>query len=492
MTEQKKILDIIAASKLLSFIGLALIAWLMHFCALYFIFPGYYHPLSFHHSDFYIPAAFVYAPGNHYSFASLLHWPRPLFMCFYKFTGYFGYAGSIAWVVAIVFFNCALTALLFARLLTLKVDGKFYLLFALYCFLLFTQPYFYTFYSQDIGSQLSYLLLLVGAFIFFALNQRQIIWAALALLVLSTSAFLVKETYILSIGFVTFCWFVFYLKKDLIKAIAPGVAVFIAAIISILFNLKAKSVFVNLNARQGSDYDMNLNLASILQELKAYAGQGLTPLVIIALGFIAFVIYKKSKNKLPFAGFFICIGFAVLAWLPNALLPFHHYQGYSFNGLYVCFSVLFIVFKLMQNQELHQRLFLIILMLLLISPLSSIKKYRDDRNQWVLAMEGVQKNLLASFQQATAQLLPLNHPVKVLITGISSPFHPFAFPESIRSFPGGDNASYYFVVPKEFPVHLGETVDLVKFISDAERLSVIADQEWQFDQNGKLVAIIQK
>lgn len=492
MGQKNNIMTVVSVKTPIMIAGLLGVAWVMHFFALYFIFPGHYHPLSFHHSDFYIPAAFVHASGDAYSYINLLNWPRPLFMWFYKFTGYFGHAGSVAWVVGVVFFNCVLTALLFKHVLRLKNDVTFYAFFAIYCFVLFTQSYFYTFYSQDIGSQLSYLLLLSGFLIFYLFHERLLIGAALVLFSFSVCAFLIKETYILSISFVVFCWFVLYLKKDLMKALTPGVAVFIAAVIAAVVNLRTKSVFVNLDAGHGSDYHINLNILSVLKELSRYGREGITPILVVALGLIAFFVYKQYKNKILLAGFFMCIGFAVLAWLPNALLPFHHYQGYSFNGLYVCFATLFFVVKMAQEQKLSKRVFWIMIVILLISPVSSIKKYKDDRNQWVLAMEAIQTNMLAGFRQATAQLL-LDHPVTVLITGISSPFHPFVFPESIRSFAGGDKVStYYFVVPQEFPNNLGKKIDLVQYISDADKNTVTADQEWQFDKDGKLVAVLKK
>jgi hypothetical protein len=118
------------------------------FSCVVFSFSRALYPLAFHHSDFYIPASFAYAAGDGYSFFNLLYWPRPLFMWVYKFTGYFGHPGSVAWVVGVVFLSRALTAVLVKRLLGLKIDRNFVLFFALYCFLLFTQPYFYTFYTR--------------------------------------------------------------------------------------------------------------------------------------------------------------------------------------------------------------------------------------------------------------------------------------------------------------------------------------------------------
>ncbi|WP_049631518.1 acyltransferase [Cellvibrio sp. pealriver] len=473
----------------INLLALVLIAWATHFVALYFIFPGHYSPLAFHHSDFYIPASFAYAVGDGYSFANLLNWPRPLFMWVYKFTGYFGHPGSVAWVVAVVFLNCALTALLAKRLLRLDFDRKFVLFFALYCFLLFTQPYFYTFYSQDIGSQVSYLLLLSGMYCFLLLSERHVYSGAAIIFVLSCCAFLVKETYILAFGFIAFCWFVVYVRHDWKKAIAPGVAIFVAGVISILINLRSKSVFVNPDAQAGSSYHMDLNPLSVLKELARYASEGIAPIVLLVFALIIFQVHQAYKNRWMTLSACLCLIFAFLSWLPNALLPNHHYEGYSFNGLYVCFLLLFFVVKMAQDNIHFKRVLTAVIVLVLLSPLSSIHRYEGTRNTWVLAMEQVQKNMLAGFNRATAQLIDRPEPIRVLVSGITSPFHPFAFPQSIRSFNGGENAFYYFIPPKDFPANLGNRIDLVHFIAEADKENYTYEQEWKFDDQGNLVEI---
>ncbi len=468
---------------------LVLVAWAMHFLSLYFIFPGHYTPLAFHHSDFYIPASFAYAPGDGYSFANLLHWPRPLFMWFYKFTGYFGHAGSVAWVVGIVFLNAALSALLAKHWLKLKFDKYFVIYFALYCYLLFTQPFFYTFYSQDIGSQLSYFLLLSGSLGFFLVSKQNLTVATTFLFLCSTCAFLVKETYFLAFGLIYFCWFLYFIKYNPLKAIAPGTAVFIAGVISALVNLKTKSVFVNLDASAGSSYQISIDPISVLKELGRYFSEGITPALILALGLIIYQVHKAYKNRMLTFGSILCVAFAFMAWLPNSLLPNHHYEGYSFNGLYISFLLLFFILKMQQDNIKIQPILITLLILVALSPLTSIKKYHGTRNTWVLAMEQVQTNMLAGFNHATSSLKATTKPTTVLITGITSPFHPFSFAQSIRSFPNGEKANYIFVVPNEFPNNVGTKIDLVQFISAGEEKNWDYDQEWQFDQQGNLVSI---
>lgn len=482
-------LGFMTGKHLLTIFGMVMLAWFVHFLSLYFIFPGHYSPLAYHHSDFYIATAFANAPGDGLSFANLLNWPRPLCMWFLKFSGYFGLEGSVAWVVAIVFLNTALSALLAKHWLRLQIDSRFLLCFALYCFLLFTQPYFYTFYSQDIGSHLSYLLLISASLIFFMLAERQLTLATVVLFLASVSAFLVKETYFLAFGSIYFCWFVYFLKQSPRKALAPGMAVLAAGVVSALVNFKTNSVFVNLEAEPGSSYQININPLSVLRELARYTYEGIAPALLLAFGLIIFQLHKTYRNLWLTLSAVLCLGFAALAWLPNAVLPNHHYEGYSFNGLYIGFLLLFFVLKMLQDNIRFQPVLLALLALVVLSPLSSIHKFQGARNAWVVTMEQTQKNLMAGLFRATNQLKGVMQPTTVLISGITSPFHPFAFPQSIRAFPYGAKANYIFVVPKDYPNNLGKTLDLVKFIPEADKGEQTYDQEWEFDAQGNLVAI---
>lgn len=483
------ILAFLTAKRFYTLVGLMLVAWFMHFIALYFIFPGHYNPLAYHHSDFYIATSFAYAPEGAFSFSNLLNWPRPFCMWLLKFTGYFGLSGSIAWVVGVVFANAALSALLVKHCLKLNVDRNFILCFALYCWVLFTQPFFYTFYSQDIGSQYSYLLLLCGSIAFIKLEQRQLLLASVLLFVASTCALLVKETYYLAFGLIYLCWFFYYLKQNFLRALAPGLAVFVAGVISALVNFKTKSVFVNLEAEAGSSYQISIQPLSVLKELARYAYEGITPFLIVAFALIIYQLHKSYKNKLLTLAAIVCGGFTVMSWLPNALLPNHHYEGYSFNGFYISGLLLFFVLKMVQDKISFKSVLIILLILVVFSPASSIPKYNSTRNTYVVAMEKIQKNIRAGLTKGTSQLKDAKQPVTVLISGISSPFHPFGFPQSIRAFPYGDRANYIFVVPKDFPNNLGTSMDLVKYIAAVDIEKQVYDQEWQFDDQGNLVAI---
>ncbi len=147
---------------------------------------------------------------------------------------------------------------------------------------------------------------------------------------------------------------------------------------------------------------------------------------------------------------------------------------------------------MLQDNISFRPMLVAIMVLILLSPLTSLKRYSGTRNTWVLAMEEVQKNMLGGFSKATAQLVGRPEPLNVLVSGITSPFHPFAFPQSMRSFNGGQNAIYYFIPPKEFAANLGQKIDLVHFIADEDRDKFHFDQEWKFDDQGNLVEILKR
>lgn len=470
---------------------LMLLAWLVHLVVLSFIFPGYYRPLSFHHSDFYIPAAFAYAPDSYFSFSTLLNWPRPLFMWFYKFTGYFGHAGSVAWVICIVFANSALTAMLVRKWLQVPFDKRFIVFYFLYTFLLFSTPFFYTFYSQDIGSQLSYLLLILAAWAFTLLYQPNVVLAGILVFLMSTAALLVKETYIIAAGFIAFVWFLINFKTSLVRAAMPLIALLGAAIVAAVNIFRTKSVFVNPDAAQGSSYSMSLDPISVATELFRYMEDGLAPLIILSVLIAIVWLYRATRNyKLSI----IVLGgvvFAMLSWLPNALLPNHYYPGYSFNGLYVCFATIFVLLRLPTMSLKWRSPIMAVMLLVLLTPLTSLKEYNGSRNTWVLEMERIQVNMLAGFKKATAGLVGEANPIRILIKGISSPFHPFAFPFSMYSFEGGHKGIYYFPVPVDSP-RINSSEGLVYFINSDDVTVDNFDQIWVFNDDGALVRIERK
>ncbi|HWK02895.1 MAG TPA: acyltransferase [Puia sp.] len=469
------------------FFFLSILAFIVHAIVLKFIFPGYYSPLYPQHSDFYIPAAFANSAQD--SFRSLLSWPRPVNMIFAKLIGYSGIHGSIACVIAIVCMSCALTALLVIRVLKLKFNWQLMLVFAAYCYLLFSEPYFYIFYAQDIGAHVSYFLLILGAYLFYSTFKRNIILTNAILFFCSLLAFLSKETYGLAALIIALLWFVYYRKTSFLRATLPGIMIGLAFVLAFVNNMLIKSVFVNPNATAADPYHISLNPRLVLREFFLYAKEAMNVanvILILLLGYVFLKSRNEKKNILIYISIG-CLAGALVSWVPNAILPNHHYKGYSFNGAYLLYVPLLFFPILWVGKNVTNGIVIAVLILCFGSPLLNINKYKD--NDWVLIQEETQRNLLGALDPLIKNINPSQAPQKILIEGITFPFHPFAFPKSLRTFPNAKYATFD-IVRYGVPTAGAERIDLVKFINPSDTTAADYQQKWIFDKDGKLVSTV--
>ncbi|MEO7523338.1 MAG: acyltransferase, partial [Ferruginibacter sp.] len=464
---------------------LLLAAGITHALVLKFIYPGYYSPLYPQHSDFYIPVMFANSPSD--TFLSLLAWPRPVNMIFAKFIGYFGIKGSIAWVIAIVFVNCSFSALLLIRLFKLQFNLRLVIVFCLYCYLLFSEPFFYIFYAQDLGAQLAYFFLISGAYILYIFFNKPAVIGNLIFFIFCLLAFLSKETYGLAALLFGLLWFIYYRKQSFLKAFLPGVSIAAALLVAMLISIFIKSVFVDLNAAKDSPYQISFNPWTILKEWSRYALEGVNIINLVMLLVLVYLLLKERNTGTRALNFVIvgCIAGAALSWLPNALLPNHHYKGYSFNGAYLLYLPCLFLAALWTDKSIDNKVLTVMAVLCLFSPLLSISKYKHNR--WVLIQEETQRNLLHALKPLMKGLLPSKEPQKVLIEGITFPFHPFAFPQSLRVFPNAKYANFDIVNYDSTKV-LNARTDLVRFVNMKDIKLTDYQQQWIFDGEGKLLS----
>lgn len=475
-------------------------AFVVHAIVLKFIFPGYYSPLYPHHSDFYIPAAFANAPGEYYSFKSLLFWPRPIYLIVAKFFGYFGIQGGIAWIISLVFANCALSALFIKRVFNLTANWKLAAAYIVYCGLLFSHPFFYTFYSQDLGAHLSYFFLILAAHLFFSTYKRSTALSNGLLLVCSLLAFLSKETYGLTALFGTFLWFMYYRKEEvgpdkkmtIIKGLLPFAMVSIAFVVAFILNILIKSSFVDPNAAADAPYHISLKPGIVLHELWLYFKEAINIaniITIILLGYLVLTINSPYRKIMLFITL-LCIVSAGLSWFPNAILPNHHYRGYSFNAMYLLYLPLLFVPMISIDNNIKKGIVIALPLLCLVSPVLNRSKYKDNGNQWVLLQEKTQRNLLHALKPLFKDLTPSAKPHKIVIQGITFPFHPFSYPECIRSFTNAKYGNFDVVYYNTALLNNGERLDLVKAINPPDVNKGDYEQKWIIDNDGNLVQSI--
>jgi hypothetical protein len=457
------------------------IALVVHAFVLKFIFPGYYSPLYPHHSDFYISVALAHSPHDFFQY-SYLGYSRPLGMFFVKLIGFLGLHGAILFTVINVAINCSLSVLLVQRVLNITLRWPAICLFCLYCYLLFSQSYFYTFYTQDVLSHLSYFILSSGALLFINLHERHKTLAYISLLFFSIVAFLCKETYALSAILFTLVWALYNKKYTGKISIAPLLTITGALVLVVMFNLIIKSVFINLKTSTTDPYYINLRPSSILHEMLLYAKEGLNVLhfAILAISLL-FILFFRLPDKRAGYTLLGCILAAVLSILPNALIPNHHNGGYSFNGAYLLYlPVIFIPILWNQKKSFRWLSFLLILSGLL-SPLLNKKEYA--KQWWVLQQENTERNLLKSLD-SLMKLQPSAEPKKILITGLTMPFYPFHHPASLKAYPNAKYGLYDVVVYSA--IEKKERDGFVKFIQPADIDIKRTDEIWMFSDNGSL------
>lgn len=146
-------------NKALVFVALFALALITHAVVLQFIYPGYYEPLWPLHSDFYLP---THINNSGLGVINYLSKPRPSGMVFFFLIGSLGVHGSIAAIIFVTLMNVTMTATVAKNILNISFNLQFLAAYISYLVLLFSHPYFYSFYAHDAFSQFSYFLLLIG------------------------------------------------------------------------------------------------------------------------------------------------------------------------------------------------------------------------------------------------------------------------------------------------------------------------------------------
>lgn len=475
--------NIVSRPMLAEFFILLVLSVIVHAIVLKFVFPRYYSPLWPHHSDFYLPSAIRFSAEKIQSYAA---WPRPVGMVFFSIIGYLGIKGSIAALLGLTLANCVLTASLFRRLLKIEFGWGFLVSFIVYLYLLFSQPHFYGFYSQDAFAQLSYFFLIISVWFFYVLHERSLPVAIFILFFLSLIAFLAKETYGLTALGVAGALFFYSRKDSLFRAALPAFVVSCALALSFLYNLLVRSLFYGIgSASIGSPYKVELNVSSVFFEFLRYAREGLNIFNVAMLLLISFACYKCFRwgDRRVLFLVFGCIISAILAWIPNSFLPNHHYSGYSWSGAYLLFLPVFLIPSLWKNAGWVRVVSVAAIVLSVLSPVLSKSQY--SKYEWLLSQENTQRNLLNALGGLIGHAGTLDSPERILVTGLVFPFSPFVHPTSLRSFKNASLANYDVV--SYASDRLEEGADLVRFIRPADVDLEKYSKVWMFASDGHLV-----
>ncbi len=461
------------------------IFFILHFLVLYFIFPRYYDPLWPNHNDFYVPVYLANMDGGlHYA----LTLPRPVGYVFFWIIGHFGISESIFAVLLLISINFALIISTIRYYYEITINMVFIVSVCCFAYLILSSPFQYTFATHDAFAQLSLFFLLMASYAYF--HRKNILLTILLLML----AFFSKETFAISVLFLSFAWLVYNINKDRYRdGFIPIVMVTFVIIIAVGYNVKINSPFVT-NSSDGG-YSIVFSIISFGKMFCKYIFSGFNVLNFVAIAIITLILLVKTNFKLKILFCTILLPIAgIFSVLPVSLLPNHYFPGYSFNYTYFIYIPILLLSQIYYNQKLiyGKYIFIFVVILVICSPLVYLNKYKD--NWWDLAQEEQQRNLIKDLSSNIDSLtLKQNN---VLVTGINFPFSPFDFWESIASFNPSVNVNFYvvscsnnitpikFLQLKSKPVLIG-----FSFIQKNEAESLNVNQIWNVESNGSIIVV---
>lgn len=413
-------------SLLLEVLVLTGVAFVVEAFVLRFVFPGYFSPLWPHHTDFYMP---LQIHNSQQALMDLVHWPRPVGVLYLYAVGGLGLHGSIAATMLVVLLNCALTAVIARHSLGMQRGGLWIAVFAVYTFLIFAHPRCYFIYRWDMLAQVSYFLLAMGMLLLLAFEATAGVVGFAALVFLG---FLAKETYAPSLVLLVVVFSVLHFRSNRWRAVIGGITPFLAFAGSLLINRLNGSPFTGTLGDPRSTYSLALSPVSMLSEWMKYAEESALNWATGGLLLIAvlspFLLNKSSLSRwIPL----LLIISGVSAWLPNSVLPNHHFAGYAWAGAYLFFAPVLLLPLLWSTNLLGLVAGAAAFVLALASPSLSEDVYEGAENHWYIEQEAIQRKLLQGLT-VLSQAFPgdaTEH--KLLVTGVNFPFSPFSYGRSL-------------------------------------------------------------
>jgi hypothetical protein len=470
---------------------LVLVCLGVHALVLRFIFPGYYDPLWPHHSDFYFPANFAQSALGP---ADLLRWPRPVGTIFLQATGFLGTRGAIAVTVILFALNCAVTAAILRRFLLDPFDRRFLAAYAVFVFLVVAHPHFYEFYTHDMLSQLSYLLLACAIHFLLRFLDEGRLRLALACAVLALAALLAKETYAASGAAIAAALALGRWKKPGGRRALAGLGLILATFVAALVvNRLNGSPFTGGGGEASSPYQLNLSPGSLWGELWRYGRESFNAaslaLVLAVAGAMAVFDGRSSRRVqvalvLPIAG--------VMAWLGNAALPNHHFAGYSWNGAYLVHAPLLALAPFLSLRARAVAAATGVIAMALLVPSLNGATYRA--NGWFLEQEARQRALLQALARLGAQMPATADGARILVTGIDFPFSPFDSGLALKAIPNLESATFDVLRYPATPVASPEESRIIAKAPNVRMLprdqAHLDDYDfiWMFRSNGTVAA----
>lgn len=449
-----------------------------YWIALKFIYPGYFDPLWPNHTDYYMPLA---VSNYDASLLSFFGWPRPVGMMLLWLLGMFGLHGSILFVILTIFANITGTSMLVRRVFGVQGGWKFLCGVFVISFFTFSLPSFYVFYTHDIFAHASYSFLLVGGWLWWYWRNEWSITKIISVFVIALLAFLTKETFGAAAAFLSLL--VCFRTKGKLVRFYPGIAVCAALLIALIYSVAIGSEFVNVAANGIDDaYRINISPASVVAEWFRYAreGTGWVGAFFVLFSISSLLAFSKQFSSVR-TYYFALLAAGLLVWLPNSVLPNHHYAGYAWSAVYLVMAPVAVAAALIESRAIAAIFLIIIFGAGVLYGNTGRNKY--DEGEWVKVQENIQRNLLKGLESNILGVPVEDPPIRVLVTGLSFPFSPFEQPLSLKYFNRGRNIIYHVI---EYGPSKGiVSTDHVRFLNTSEVALSDYTQVWGFNKNGE-------
>lgn len=443
-----------------------IVAAIAYVLCLQFAFPGYFHPLTPHHNDFYFPPGLSF---DGHSILEKLAWPRPLGFLAFQMLGKLGLHGYLFVLACIALTNAALMIALVGRILGRRV---YWVAACAYCALLFAHPDFYMDYLHDAFATLSlfYLLLALHSWYEYRATGRQryvMVCCGLMLLLAFT-----KETYFVSALCLWALELLLSQKKEREAAgivLGASLALFLIAFATNAYSLRT---VVRLQTGAAEPYHVSLAPLALLQGMGFYSWH-LFP--VIALLAVAGALVLTREHRLEAAAF--CVA-GLCAVLPHALLPNHTDSMYAWTGATLAFAPILFVPRLARGVAMAGQG---AIAAILVVAFVWTNRSRYEAHRWTIEQEKINRNIIAGYPALKA--LP-SGAHQILISGLSMPFDPFFSSSYIRA-EFGPNRNWTVLVPRgavspsESPVRLARPDE----VNPGDY-----DYAFGFDDDGKLVS----
>lgn len=425
--------------RLLFGVSICVLCITLYFLALQFLFPGYFHPLTPFHTDFY-----DYTATASVRFRDLARFPRPVSFAVMWLFGSLGVRGLMAGGIVISLCGIILTIAFVARLISYQ--PKHFLLFSIfYLVLIFGHPQFYFEHRHDLPAEVSYLglMLALHAWLSWA-HSRHVVAAACTVLALAMFAFS-KETFFLSAPCLAVGLLV-YDRKQWRAHLSFLLVLLILEAASVWWNRHVGSPFVNPGAEGADPYRIDLSPASIAKLYWHYLRLLLMPAGAVLLALSLFLISKFKRRESVLAVAFAAAGLAAL--VPHALLPNHVIDEYAWIPAPLLWVPLLLASGALQSRKsvaFWGSAVAVLTVLTYVGHYGYLHDYRSTGLRWYVSQERRTENFVRSWPKLRA--LPGGS--RVLIAGLDTPFLPWSsIPFTETTFGHG---KLWRVVVKELP-----------------------------------------